>query len=39
MKEKELGLKSIWKTRLQIRAEGDKLRAEGDRLCAYADKL
>ena len=31
MKKKELGLEFIWKIRLQLRAEGNKLWAEGNK--------
>ena len=44
--ENKLWLDFIWKVRLRLRAEGDKLwaegnklRAEGDKLCAEGDKL
>ena len=34
-----ISLNFIWKLRLSLRAEGDKLRAEGDKLWAEGDKL
>ena len=34
MNKKKLELKSIWKNRLQLKVEGDKLWAEGDKLWA-----
>lgn len=39
MAKKELGLGFIWKTRLKLQAEGNKLIAEGDKLIAEGDKL
>ena len=37
--KKSLGLGFIWKLRLKLRAEGDKLCAEGAKLRAEGDKL
>ena len=34
-----LTLEFVWKLRLRLRAEGDKLWAEGDKLRAEGDKL
>ena len=39
METKTLGLNFIWKIRMELRAEGNKLRAEGDKLYAESDKL
>jgi len=39
MNKKELGLNFIWRIRIQLRAEGDKLWAEGDKLRAEGDKF
>jgi cell division protein FtsB len=38
-KQGSIGLGFIWKLRLQLRAEGNKLWAEGDKLRAEGDKL
>jgi hypothetical protein len=38
-KQGSIGLGFIWKLRLQLRAEGDKLWAEGNKLRAEGDKL
>jgi hypothetical protein len=38
-KQGSIGLGFIWKLRLQLRAEGNKLRAEGNKLWAEGDKL
>ena len=37
--KKGKGLKSIWKTYLKLRVEGDKLHTEGNKLCAEGNKL
>ena len=39
IQKKELSLGFIWKIRLKLRAEGDKLWAEGNKLRAEGDKL
>jgi len=39
MDKKPLGLSFVWKIRLQLHAEGDKLRAEGAKLQAEGNKL
>ena len=38
-KAKALGLEFIWKIRLELRAEGNKLRAEDNKLWAEGGKL
>lgn len=35
----ELGLSFVWKIRLRLRAEGEKLWIKGDQLCAKGDQL
>jgi len=39
MKKKKNNLKSIWKKRLEMQAEGDKMRAEGDKMLAEGYKM